>query len=101
MNVIFSTEVTDKDRNTFARELTDRWDHRLMEELIELWETNTDGTKEANRLFSYYFDKNCERFEGLPWREVVDHTLVYLFGYSARTIAERAGMIQCKEKGDE
>lgn len=95
----FSNEVTDKDRQLFAENLKDVWDTRIMEELGDAWETDEDGVKPINILFTLYFDKNFDRFDGLPWREVVDETLVYLFGYSARTIAARAGMLKENDDG--
>ena len=94
MMLKFSNEVTEEDRQMFAENLKDVWDTRIMDELSDAWATDEDGVKPVNILFTLYFDKNFDRFDGLPWREVVDETLVYLFGYSARTIAERAGMLE-------
>ena len=94
----FSNEVTEEDRQLFAENLKDMWDTRITEELGDAWATDEDGVKPINILFTLYFDKNFDRFDGLPWREVVDETLVYLFGYSARTIAERAGMLESNDE---
>ena len=86
--------ITDENRKRFADSLTSYWDTRLMEKLSELWVTDQDGVPEINRLFADYFDRNSQRFEGLPWRQVLDETFVALFGYSALTIADRAGMLE-------
>ena len=95
----FSNEVTEEDRQMFAENLKDMWDTRIAEELGDAWATDEDGVKPINILFTLYFDKNFDRFDGLPWREVVDETLVYLFGYSAKTIAQRAGMLKEDDDG--
>ena len=71
---------------------------RIMEELCEAWDTDTDGVKSINWMFARYFgDTNL--YGNQSPRQIMDDVLISLFGWSFATIAEKAGYFEENDDG--